>query len=59
MVSLMSSSSYSVLDQFIILSWNSIFFDLICVSSTLGGFLVIIFIHSHSVVTSNVDLDDD
>ena len=51
-------------------SWNSIFFDPIYVASTLGGLLVINFIHfllyvqfdvarNQPVVTSNVDLVDD
>ena len=43
MVSLMvsmSSSSCSVLNRFLNSKWNSIFFDLICVASTLGVDLV-------------------
>ena len=44
MVSLMVSMSFSfcsVSNRFITSSWNSIFFDPVCVVSTLGGLLVI------------------
>ena len=72
MVSLMismSSSYCSVSNRFFNSSWNSIFFDHICVVSTLGGRLVINLFLSTStsnlmlfiitVVTSNVDLVDE
>ena len=72
MVSLMvslSSNSCSDTNRFLNLSWNSIFFDPICVASTLGALLIISFFHFHlyvlfdvaysyCVVTSNVDLVD-
>ena len=37
----MSSSSCSVSNRFLNSSWNAIFFDPVCVASTLGGPLVI------------------
>ena len=37
----MSSSSIRVSNRFLNLSWNSIFFDPVCVASTLGGLMVI------------------
>ena len=45
----MSSSSCSVSNRFIGSSWNSIFFDPICATSTLGGLLVINFSLSTSM----------
>ena len=69
MVSLMvsmSSSSCSISNRFLNLSWNSIFFDPIRVTSTLGHqcfpfHLYVLFdvAHNQSVVTTNVDLVDD
>ena len=69
MVSILTSSC-SVPNQFLNSSWNSIFFDPICVASILGGLLIIsvfpfhLCVHSDvarncSVVTSNVDLIAD
>ena len=66
MVSISSSSS-SVSYRFLNSSWNSIFFDPICVASTIYGHHFFPFhlydqfdtAHSHSVVTYNVDLVDD
>ena len=51
MVSLMvslSSNSCSDTNRFLNLSWNSIFFDPICVASTLGALLIISFFISTS-----------
>ena len=67
---LMSDTSCSVSSQFLNSSWNSIFFDPIRVTSTLGGLLVINSFpfhlydqfdvaHTQSLVTLNVDLVDD
>ena len=42
-------------------SWNSIFFEPMCMVSTLGGLLLIDFfsISNHYVMTSNVDVVDE
>ena len=69
MVSMLSSSC-SVPNQFLNSRWNWIFFDPICVASTLSGLLIINAFpfhlcvqfdvaHNCSVVTSNVDLIAD
>ena len=65
----MSSSFCSVTNRFLNSSWNSIFFDPICVASTLGGlghqlfpfhlYVQIDLAHDHSVATPIVDLGDD
>ena len=64
---MISTSSYGVSNRFLRSSLNSIFFDPICVVSTLCALLVIIFHfyvqfdvdHNHYVVASNVNLVDD
>ena len=66
----MSFCSSSVSNRFLNSSWNSMFFDPIRMTSTLGGHLVNYYLsfslyvqfdvaHNQSVVSSNVDLVDD